>query len=278
MRFIIEIHKLCLYGDVKLFKQLSSNIDINKYILKHDQSMNYCVYKGAYLNKFFFDLLCKYRDKPFYVNDITYMELYEIYYSNSNLVFMNRCNIDFNIESKIPFDVDEIFDEPMARKLNTKLFDIKGKNIDCINNFGIIYFDNYIFNLYLDNKYSSNFCCDYTEHDILTNTDLAMYLYSKGEHIDLCLSRFLVVDFERASKLVKKDTFFVFFISTPKICYNREFDDLDIDLKLANLLDYKQTMLIYFYIILYSKTLYKIKDEFIEKFDFVEYNILQLVR
>jgi len=275
MRFIIEIHKLCLYGDVKLFEQLTSNIDINEYILNHSKSMNYCIYKGAYLNKFFFDLLCKYRNKPFYVDDISYEQLYGTYYSNSNLVFMNKCNIDFNIKSKIPCDVDEIFDEPLMRELYIRIFDVENKNIIRISDYGIIYFDRYIFNLFLDNDYVSDFYYDYTEHDILTNTDLAMYLYSKGKHIDLCISRFLIVDFERASKLVKKDTFFVFFINTPRICYNYEFEDLEVDL---SLLDYKQIMLIFFYIILYSKTLYTIKDEFIEKFDFVEYNILRLVR
>jgi len=278
MRFIIEIHKLCLYGDVKLFEQLSSNIDIDNYILKYNESMNYCISKGAYLNKFFFDLLCKYRDKPFYVDDDIYTQLYGNYYSNSNLVFINKCNIDFNIKSEIHEDVDIIFDDTWMDEFDVRLFDLEDQNINLVSVFGIIYFDKYIFNLFLDNDYVSHFYYDYTEHDILSNTDLAMYLYSKGLHVDLCLSRFLVVDFERASKLVKKDTFFVFFISTPKICYNHEFDDLDMDLKLVNLLDYKQTMLIFFYIILYSKTLYTIKDEFIEKFDFVEYNILRLVR
>lgn len=274
MRFIIEIHKLCLYGDVKLFKHLSSNIDINKYILKHGESMNYCITKGAYLNKFFFDLLCKYRDKPFYVSNLTYTQLVDIY-SKSNLVFTNKCNIDFDSKSKIPYNIDFRFDEPLMEEFDIDIFNVEDIDIVRVSDYGIIYFDRYIFNLFLDNDYVSDFTYDYTEQDILNNTDLAMYLYSKGQHVDLCLSRFLIVDFERASELVKKDTFFIFFINTPRICYNYEFEDLEVDF---TLLDYKQTMLIFFYIILYSKTLYTIKDEFIEKFDFVEYNILRLVR
>lgn len=90
---------------------------------------------------------------------------------------------------------------------DTRLFDINIENIDSIENCGIINFDKYILNLFLDSKYVSY---DYTEHDILINTDLAIYLYSRGQNIDLCLSRFLLVDLERASELIKDDTFFTF--------------------------------------------------------------------
>jgi len=109
------------------------------------------------------------------------------------------------------YNIDRFYHQPYMDNFDTRLFDINIENIDSIENYGIINFDKYIFNLFLDSKYVSNFRYDYTEHDILINTDLAIYLYSRGQHIDLCLSRFLGVDLERASELIKDDTFFTFF-------------------------------------------------------------------
>lgn len=44
MKFTMEFHKLCLYGDVKLFKLLSSSID-NESIITNKSSMSYCISK-----------------------------------------------------------------------------------------------------------------------------------------------------------------------------------------------------------------------------------------
>ncbi|KAG7195176.1 uncharacterized protein KQ657_003700 [Scheffersomyces spartinae] len=178
-------------------------------------------------------------------------------------------------------DIDDVFFNGYVDCFDISVFeededaeeDVYGKMIDA---YGIIYFDKYFFNLFLENKYTSNFNYSYTPHDILRNTDLAMYLYSRNEHVDLCLSRFLLVDFERACKLINKNTFFTFFSFTPKIGEDPEQEGIDIDL---TLLDYKQVMLIHYYILLYNQTIVgTIKTEFLEQFDFVEYNILSLLK
>ena len=276
MKFAMEIHKLCLFGDVELYKQLSSSIDIDAFMLRYKRTIKYFLYKGAYLNKFFLDLLTKYGDTIFDINNEIYEDLHDLYYDESDYLSPNICRL--KTQFKLLFNVDIVYGQSIMCYFDDEMFDIEVEDIDNVNNYGIVYYDNYIFNLFLDNKYVSNFHYDYTEHDILSNTDLAMYLYSENKHIDLCLSRFLVVDFERASTLVKENTFFTFFVDTPLICYDFKGDYLE-EPELLTLLNYKQIMLIFFYNILYRKYIFNVIDtNFIEQFDFVEYNILRIIK
>lgn len=269
MNFIIEIHKLCLYGDVALFNILSSKLDFDTFMLKYDETMLYCFYKGAYINKFFFDLLSKYGS----CKSRFYKQLYNVYYGDSDYLFHNVCQLKSNF--KAVANVDKVYFYGLIDYFDISIFTESGDEIYDSPSYGIVNFDKYIFNLFLGNKYVSNFCYDYTEHDILSNTDLAMYLYSRKQHVDLCLSRFIVVDYDTTCKLVTEDTFFTFFCNTPSMGYDFEHDNIDVNL---NLLNYKQIMLIYFYVLLYQQSyISELSTEFIEKFDFVEYNILRLV-
>jgi len=269
MNFIIEIHKLCLYGDVELFKTLSSKLDFDKFMTKYDESMLYCLFKGSYFNKFFFDLLTKYNE---YDNTV-YNQLYDVYYGDSDYLFFNVCKFKSKFEAIT--NIDDYYFHGLINYFDISYFSEPDEERREVSSYGIANFDKYIFNLFLDNKYVSNFCYDYTEHDILTNTDLAMYLYSRKQHVDLCLSRFIVVDYETTCKLVKEDTFFTFYCNTPSMGIDPEQDKIYVDL---NLLNYKQIMLVYFYILLYQQsTIFQLSPKFIEEFDFVEYNILRLV-
>lgn len=72
----MKIYKLCLYGDVKLFKQLSSDLDIDALISEYERAIEYFLYKGAYFSMFVLDLLTKYANINFYINNNTYKELY----------------------------------------------------------------------------------------------------------------------------------------------------------------------------------------------------------
>lgn len=85
MMFTKEIHKLCLYGDVKLFKLLSSSIDIKEFIITNKSSMSYCISKGAYFNRFFFDLFIEYGIENFHIS--TYL-IYTIMNQNIYLLIL----------------------------------------------------------------------------------------------------------------------------------------------------------------------------------------------
>lgn len=279
LNFVIEIHKLCLYGDVKLFEKLKNEIDFNSFYDKYCDSLSYCIVKGAYINIYFYNLYKELNIDVFSTVESYLDKLYNNCDDNDLMPYNNNkplnrnfnfCydNIDVYYDNghSVALDLEFLEDEYNSIKFNDNMYFER----TVVYRYGLICFDKYIFSLFLNNNYTSNFIMNnYTAFDILRNTDLAMYLYKNNKCIDLCISRFLLADYDLASPLVKENTFLRFFCQLIPTRIDEEYRDF------SNL-SLKHRILLFYYYYLYTRN-----GNYFSFFDyddikFVEYNVLKL--